>query len=95
MEDLDNESWKTAITEAHVDYSLMHNMVFDYLVTEGYHEVAQMFKEDVKKSGFRNKMPDIELNEPAKIRKKVYFYRLFSWLKFGVTNQTYLTKNSV
>lgn len=71
MEDLDNESWKSAITETHVDYSLMHNMVFDYLVTEGYHEVAALFKEDVRKSGFSTELPNIDLNEPAKIRKQV------------------------
>jgi len=68
---MENENWKAAITETHVDYSLMQNMVFDYLVTEGYHEVAQMFKQDVKKSGFKTNLPNIELNEAAKVRKQI------------------------
>ena len=78
MDEMENENWKAAITETHVDYSLMQNMVFDYLVTEGYHEVAQMFQQDVKKSGFKTRLPNIELNEAAKVRKQVPFLDDFS-----------------
>ena len=78
MDEMENENWKAAITETHVDYSLMQNMVFDYLVTEGYHEVAQMFQQDVKNSGFKTRLPNIELNEAAKVRKQVPFLDDFS-----------------
>ena len=70
-ENAGDENWKNNIQETHVDYSLMQNMIFDYLITEGYHEVAESFKNDIKNSGFKTELPVINLNEPAKIRKQV------------------------
>lgn len=71
MDTVDNECWKKAITETHVDYDLMHNLVFDFLVTEGYHDVAQTFKNEVKSSGLRTKLPEIEINEKTDVQKQV------------------------
>lgn len=70
-ENAGDENWKNNIQETHVDYSLMQNMIFDYLITEGYHEVAESFKNDIKNSGFKTELPVINLNEPAKIRKQI------------------------
>ena len=71
MESLDTENWKKSISETHVDYDLMHNLVFDFLVTEGYHDVAQTFKNEVKSSGLKTVLPNIETNEKTDVQKQV------------------------
>ena len=92
MDTVDNECWKKSITETHVDYDLMHNLVFDFLVTEGYHDVAQTFKNEVKSSGLRTKLPEIDINEKTEVQKQVggvfrnHIFIFYKRLKIILTN---------